>query len=126
MAYYAWSPIRHGGEVKDGLVVNVQTVAYGDSVSQKDLGVSDEDWQAMVEGGSVREVKPPELPEGYTGSPIQFMMEQARQAAEGGDVVAMSSGASAPYFGPSNEEVLADPTLVTGEEKKASESDKAK
>ena len=74
MAHYAWSDIVHGEEG--------ETVEYGDSVSQSDLGVSDEDWADLVESGAVREEEPPELPEGYSGSVADFEKEQAEAEAK--------------------------------------------
>jgi hypothetical protein len=81
---YAWSPIRYGGDVKDGQLVkdSVKTVAYGDSVTQDKLKVSDADWEALVEGGVVRKQKPPELAEGFTGSPMDALRAQLTEAGE--------------------------------------------
>jgi hypothetical protein len=73
--YYAWTEIRYGGEVEQrpasgNRFINVVTkrniVARGDKVAQKDLGVSDEEWQTLIDGGSVREYPLPEGSDDYT------------------------------------------------------------
>jgi len=69
--HYAWSPIR--GD-KDA--------AFGDTVTKDKLGVSQEDWDAMVEAGSIRTTKPPKLPDGWQGSVIEYYQQQAKEAAE--------------------------------------------
>jgi hypothetical protein len=79
---YAWSPIRHGGVVKDGVVQDVKTVEYGDTVTQDKLKISDADWDALVDAGVVRKQKPPELAEGFTGSPMDALRAQLTEAGE--------------------------------------------
>jgi hypothetical protein len=49
---YAWSPI-----VRD----EGKPVKVGDSVSASDLGIEDEDFQALVDAGAVRKVKYPDI-----------------------------------------------------------------
>lgn len=53
--YYAWSEI-HGTDA-DGKAVKVMP---GDKVSAADLNLEDEEFEQLVEGGSVREIKFPE------------------------------------------------------------------
>ena len=67
--HYAWSELRNGGEVDEirsvGNVVRTvvtkrNIVAHGAEVSQSDLGVSDEEWDHLIESGSVRSYPVPE------------------------------------------------------------------
>jgi len=79
---YAWTTILNGGEtemVRDRKIIHSRnTIAPGESVSQASLKCSDEAWQALVDGGSVRPYKFPDMPEGYDGSPNDFIMSQLR------------------------------------------------
>lgn len=70
MAHYAWSPIRAGKN----------SAKFGDTVTADKLGVSKEDFEAMVEAKSIREKAPPKLPEGYQGSVVDFLREQIKEA----------------------------------------------
>lgn len=80
---YVWSEIRHG-EPGDGDKPGATKVfKRGESVSKSDFaGISDEEFAGIVEGGSLRKMKYPDMPETYQGSPIDFMREQAKLAAE--------------------------------------------
>lgn len=119
--WYAWSPIRHSAEVDPdtGVASRVNVVKFGDTVTKAKLKVSDDDWDALVQAGSVRNYAPPD---GFDGtsedeSPVQYLQRKAREAAEAPEVSAMQSlGGS--YFGPAPEEVMMNPELLTGEEKK--------
>lgn len=73
MAYYAWSPIKGGTADKP------VTVARGESVSKSDLGVSDADWQALIDAGAIRDKKFP-APKDYEGSVIDYLRDQLREA----------------------------------------------
>lgn len=84
MAYYAWTEIRNGGEVEDvelpgGAIRTVVTkrnaVLAGEKVTKKGLNLSDEDWERMIEGGSIREYPFPEGTNDYT-SPAQAAMRK--------------------------------------------------
>lgn len=68
--HYAWTDIRNGGEVDvrkapGGREIKVVTkrnvIARGEKVTKAGLKVSDEEWDALLEGGSVR---PYPLPKG--------------------------------------------------------------
>ena len=68
--YYAWTDIRNGGEVDTrkapgGREIKVVTkrnvVERGEKVTKGSLKVSDEEWEGLLAGGSVR---PYPLPEG--------------------------------------------------------------
>ena len=107
MAYYAWSDIRYGAEVdKDGNKTADKMVKAGDTVTQKNLGVSDADWQALVDAGSVREYEYPDMPDTYQGSPVDFLREKLA------DVAGAVEGSGGGYFGPSPEEAMMDPASV--------------
>lgn len=124
---YAWSPIRHGAKKdKDGNIVGAEEVKMGDSVSQSKLGVDDDNWNALVEAGSVRPYKYPDNVKSDE-SAVQSLQRQAREASEAAEApvtAMMSLGGS--YFGPTPEEVMMNPELVTGEalEKQSEENAK--
>lgn len=81
MAHYAWSNIQYAEERgKQDQVIGYKTVKFGEKVDAKMLGVSDDEFQAMVADGSIREMAPPEIPAGSTDSPVQVMMRQLRVA----------------------------------------------
>lgn len=79
----AWSDLLYGGETEtrtraDGrdykVVLNRNRLARGEKVTKKEIGVSDEEWDHLVETGSIR---PYPLPEGageFT-SPATAVME---------------------------------------------------
>lgn len=93
--YYAWGEIHTSGDAAED--DSVKKVKPGDTVSASDLGVSDEDFEALVESGAVRTEEYPELPEGYTGSPAQYAQEQAvaqAQVDEAQGVLDQASGKS--------------------------------
>lgn len=69
MAHYAWSRIRTEKKV----------VERGEQVTKSGLGVSDEQWAQMLAGGSIRS-KPFPAPKGYSGSAVDFIREQLREA----------------------------------------------
>ena len=65
--YYAWSDIYNGGEVKDvtsptgvvkTVVVSRNIIPRGEAVTKSKF--SDEEWDALIEGGSVRPYPVPE------------------------------------------------------------------
>ena len=72
MPYYAWSPIQAGTADKP------ISIKRGESVSKADLKLSDADWQALIDAGSVREKKFP-AGEDYTGSAVDFVRDQLRE-----------------------------------------------
>lgn len=75
MAAYAWSPILAGDK----------SAKLGDEVTASSLGVSKEDFEDLVTSGAVRSKKPPKLPDGWQGSIIDFIRQEAREAFEGTD-----------------------------------------
>lgn len=62
--YYAWSDIYNGGDVTEvrgrNIVVKRNMIACGEQVTQAKAGVSDEDWDALIAGGSIRDYPLPE------------------------------------------------------------------
>lgn len=80
--YYAWSNIYNGGAVKEvttskGMTMNVVTdrniIETGSEVSKAKSGFSDEEWDAMIEGGSIRPYPVPEEADEVT-SPTQAVI----------------------------------------------------
>lgn len=73
MAHYAWTDIKAGTAEKP------ITAKRGDEVSKSKLGVSDEDWEAMLESGAVREKKFP-APQDFEGSAVDYIRQQLQEA----------------------------------------------
>lgn len=73
MAHYAWS------DIKAGTIEKPVTAARGDEVSKSKLGVSDADWQAMLDAGAVREKRFP-APQGFDGSAVDYVRQQLQEA----------------------------------------------
>lgn len=73
MAHYAWSPIKGGTAEKP---VKVQR---GEEVTKAKLGMSDEDWQAAINSGSIRAKKFP-APSDWDGSAISWARQQLLEA----------------------------------------------
>lgn len=106
--YYAWSPIHYDSEGKGevGAPAKPKTLAIGEVATKAKLGIDDENFAALVEAGSVRERKPPDTPDGYSGSHVQFLLEQAREAELMAADTSVSLGGS--YYGPNAEDLAAD------------------
>jgi hypothetical protein len=89
--YYAWSPIRYGGDKAEdegslggAAAPNVQIVSVGDTVDAGTLGISDEDFQDLIDAGSVREMEPPkDIPDGM--SAMQAVRQRALDAGHSVD-----------------------------------------
>lgn len=82
--HYAWSEIRFGGEVDNkkapgGRDVKVVTkrnvVEWGSKVTQKDLGVDKDEWQHLIDTGSVRPYPPPKGANENTSPTTALMTE---------------------------------------------------
>jgi len=69
MPYYVWTSSIKGAK---------REAKRGDKVTQQELGLSREQWNALVAGGSVRE-KPFPAPKGYRGSAVDYLREQLRE-----------------------------------------------
>ena len=76
--FYAWSNI-HTGELNDANQPIV--IPRGDEVSQADLNVSDADWNELRANGVVRKQAYPDVPGNYSGSPLDYLREEAAKAA---------------------------------------------
>lgn len=79
---YAWSPIKSGKNDGNDKIEEVN-VNPGESVTQDQLGVDDDGWRQLIESGSVRAMKYPDVPETFQGSPVEYLREQAKAAADG-------------------------------------------
>jgi hypothetical protein len=71
--YYAWTEIRLGSE---------PTIASGTVVTPKQLG---NDWDALLDAGSIRTQVYPKMPATWLGSVRSFRQEQIRALREGLD-----------------------------------------
>jgi len=83
--YYAWTNIQSGkdnGTTKEP-DLEVLSATRGDAVTADDLGLDEDQFKQLVDAGSVRRMKVPDMPDTFQGSPVDFLRQQARLAAEG-------------------------------------------
>lgn len=89
--YYAWGPISSGWEKdKEGNRLKRRLTKAGTVVSASSLGLTDDQFEELVESRAVRTLPYPPLPDNWTGSPIDWYREQARLAAEAADDPSMA------------------------------------
>ena len=124
---YVWSDLYIGGEANElpsgrKLIKSRNIIARGEEVTLADIQEFDEDfdetaWDALVEGGSIRDYP---LPEGYnnsgTMSPYTFILEQRKRELEEAEeglgsssvenILLRASVVGTQMHGPSPEEVL--------------------
>lgn len=90
--FYAWSNLYNGGEAttrkasngsERKIIASRNIIKHGDVVTQKELGVSDDEWNALIEGGSVRPYPVPEGTDEHT-SPHRAVM--ATLVDDNGDI----------------------------------------
>lgn len=77
VTWYAWSPIVGG--TSDEVI----KVAFGEEVTKSKLMLDNVGWLQLRESGAVRTIKPPDIPETWQDSPINYYLDQAKKAAEG-------------------------------------------
>lgn len=108
---YAWSDIRVGSAKHDQTVPGeVKVIKFGDTVSASAVG-GDDALRAMVEGGSVRETKPPQMPAEFQGSALDFVLQKREEEDEN---LLLTTGGS--IFAPSDAEVLLGEAELTSPE----------
>ena len=89
---YAWSNFKTEFN-KEGQVT--KWIRAGDSVSQSDLGVSDDDWKNLIEIGAVRKQEYPPVP--VNVAPIEYLrVDEEHKALLEAAANEESSTASAP------------------------------
>lgn len=82
MAYYAWADIKHTHRTGEGDDVKEDTVLItrGSKVDKARLkGIKDEDWNAMVESGAIRNRQFP-APKDFSGSVIDYLRMQLQES----------------------------------------------
>lgn len=75
--YYAWTNIR-GGTAKEP-----KTVEVGSKVTASDLGISDNEFQELIDIGAVRTYEYPDMGK-FPGSPVELRKAQLAAASAGG------------------------------------------
>lgn len=84
--YYVWGTLYNGGDIKmikdRKIIVKRNIIEPGQEITQSKLKCSDEDWDALIEGGSVRDYPYPDIPVTFPGSPAEFIMHELRQGEE--------------------------------------------
>jgi hypothetical protein len=84
---YAWSRILYGAERDDeGNLLGPKAIEVGDSVSQSDIDVSDEEWQSLVDQEVVRSYPLADDLKDVALSPRQIMQNKLTDAQQGYDV----------------------------------------
>ncbi len=71
--HYAWSQIQGGSEEKP------VKVARGSKVTASNLGISEQEFEAHILAGAIRE-KPFPAPDDYQGSAVDYLREQLAEA----------------------------------------------
>lgn len=66
---YAWTDIKHAKGV----------LKAGETATANKLGVDEEEWDQLVESRAVRPRKYPEMPRDFTGSPVEFVIQEHRK-----------------------------------------------
>ena len=83
---YAWSRILYGAEKDDeGNITGPKALEIGDEVSQDTLGISDEEWQSLIDGGVVQTYALPDDLKSPFRSPRQLMQDKLIAAQQGFD-----------------------------------------
>lgn len=79
--FYAWSPIHYDATVTEtGHMTERKTVPYGDEVTQKMLGITDENWNRLVALKVIRKSVPPKV--GRYDSPKRILIKNAAKQME--------------------------------------------
>jgi hypothetical protein len=80
--YYAFSTIRYGATVDEasGTIMSVDEKAVGETVSQSDLGLNDDQWEQLVDSGAIRTYEYPPVEGDQT--PATYYKENAAKAVE--------------------------------------------
>jgi len=73
---YAWTDIIYSKNDER------EVLPAGSEVSQNLLGVSDVEWNQLVESRAIRSTKYPDVPAGFTGSPKDFVLSERRKQLE--------------------------------------------
>ena len=82
--YYAWCDIYNGGEVGEvvlptgntkNVVINRNVIKRGEQVTKAKTGLSEEDWDRMLESGAIRDYPLPEDASEYI-SPTQAVLRK--------------------------------------------------
>jgi hypothetical protein len=110
--YYAWSELRLGGEstihesatgVRRRIIDSRNVIMPGEEVTKADFkkfGATDDDWEAFIAGGSIRDYPMPEMGEGSLQSPNDFVLEKLRtgdrEDLDPNTLMALAMGASGP------------------------------
>lgn len=131
---YAWSDLYNGGkseETKLGrkIIHERNIIPRGEKVTKAKLKLEDEEWDALVASGSIRDYP---LPEGYEGdaaegqSPVTYVLEKHKEEMEAAEMefaaesiedrIVRASVVGTQVFGPNPEDVLLGAELPEGVE----------
>jgi len=90
-SYYAWSDLYAGGETEERLMANKQMrtvvlsrniIRRGEKVTQSGLKLNDDEWDALIAGGSIRPYPVPDEASEYL-SPAAAAVQRI---SKGGDI----------------------------------------
>lgn len=108
---YAWSDIRVGAPSEKDTPGKTTVVKYGEAVTADKLGGADKaQMNEYISGGVLRETKPPKLPDGWQGSPLDYVRMKAAESEETSDMLPSTGGS---LFAPTNDEILLGEANVT-------------
>jgi hypothetical protein len=131
---YAWSDLYNGGKSEETrlgrkIIHERNVIPRGAKVTKAKLKVEDDEWDALIATGSLREYP---LPEGYEGdaaegqSPVSFVLEQHKAEMEAAEMefaaesiedrIVRASVVGTQVFGPNPEDVLLGAELPDGVE----------
>jgi len=113
--FFAWTDIHNGGETKEvrgrNIVVNRNMVKLGDPVSQSDLDVSDEEWQGLLDGGSVRDYPLPDgIGENESPSAYVARLQAEQQALDPDTLLKMNAALQIAVPQPTEDAEVHDPS----------------
>jgi hypothetical protein len=110
--YYAWSELRNGGEMEEiklpaggvrRIITKRNSVPFGDAVTKAKLGCTDEEWDRLIEIGSVRSYAPPEGVSDYVSPAGAFVNQFTNDQGDIDVSRLMELGLAHPTVNPSAE-----------------------
>lgn len=81
--FYAWTNFEIVDPDEPGNPRKMTRINPGDTVTAGDLDLSDEEFQAYVDSGSIRKQEYPDMGN-FTGSPVELAKAKLHAASEGG------------------------------------------
>lgn len=118
---YAWSDLYGGGTVEEvktptggirRVVTQRNVTPRGEKVTRKKLDVSEEEWEALIENGSVRPYPLPDEADDYLSPSTAVVRRVMKNGEIDPDILLQMSLANPPAINPPAEEGAEVPTGV--------------